>query len=126
MLKFTQSQFDRLTQDEQAILKKLNFTITPDCPQPLPSSQPIVQSYITMVETSCKLCKSTTVTPFSMEGVGTTLHSRQIQFSEISPDSKVTTRQERTNVCPQCRRQLSLFTKEELIEISINIMKGIH
>lgn len=119
-----QSKFDNLTEKEKELVRKLGITITASN-DPF-AGKSCVQSYITLVETTCKLCKSTSVIPFSMEGVGTMLHSRQIPFSEITHDSKVMSRQERTNVCPQCRKQLSLFSKEELIEVAINIMKGTH
>lgn len=128
-LSITKTKFDSLSKPEQDLIKKLGVTISTSeggaCLSSSPG-KPIVQSYVTLVETSCKLCKSITTTAFSMEGVGTTLHSRQIALSEITPDTRVTTRNERTNVCPHCRKQLSLLSQAELIEMSINIMKGVH
>jgi len=125
-ISITPAKFASLSKHEQEVIRKLGITVKELQHSDPFAGKPIVQSYICLVETTCKLCKSVTITPFSMEGAGTALMSRQIKFFEISQDSKIQTRQERTNVCPSCRSQLSLFSKEELIELSISIMKGLH
>lgn len=116
-------KFDHLSKAEQEVIRKLGITISDSPPDPFEGKK-IVQSYITLVESSCKLCKTVSVTPFSMEGLGTTLKSRQIKFNEISPEAKIQTRQETTAVCSSCRTQLLLLSKEELIELSITKAKG--
>jgi len=122
-MQISANKFSSLSPAEQAVIKKLGIVVSESPPDPFEGKK-IIQSYITLVETSCRLCNSTSILPFSMEGLGTTLKSRQIKFEDITPEAKIQTRQEHTSVCGSCRSQLLLLSKEDLIELAIKKAKG--
>jgi hypothetical protein len=124
MSELTKSKFDSLSPEEQAILMKIGVVIKPDCAErPVPAEK-IVQAYITLVETTCRLCHNVDVAAFSMEQVGTALISRQITLLEITSESEVRPRKESTKVCGSCRQNLTLLSRESLIELTIKAAKG--
>jgi hypothetical protein len=123
----SKEKWDSLEEVEREVLRKLGVKVVDHAApaRPQAGAGAIVQRYIMLVESNCKLCKSVSVIPFSMEGVGTTLHSRQIRLDEITEESVVKTRREVTAVCPACRTILTSLSREDLIEVCLATAKGV-
>ena len=124
--RISKEKWDNLEEVEREVLRKLGVKVVEHSAAPAkPQAGAVVQKYIMLVESHCKLCKSVSVIPFSMEGVGTTLHSRQIRLDEITEESVVKTRRETTAVCPTCRTILAGLSREDLIEVCLAVAKGV-
>jgi len=124
MAVITKENYDSLSPEEQAVVAKLGIRIDQREKKDVFEGKKIVQAYVTLVESTCRLCSEVSVSAFSMEGVGTTLISRQIDLLEITADTEVHTRKEKTVVCGCCRDNLITLSRENLVELAIKAAKG--
>ncbi len=123
--KITLSHFNSLKPAEQEILRSLGLEIDEEeKPVPPPKlKDSILQSYACVVETYCKLCKTTTIQVFSMEGVGGILVSKESKLEDIE-GMTVKTRTETVLTCAACHDILKLMTQEDLISLTLKAARG--
>jgi len=124
--RITKERFDSLKPAEQEMLLSLGLEIEDESQADKPkrrNSDSLLERYACIVETNCKLCKSTTTAVFSMEGVGGLLVSHQASLDQIE-GMTVKTRTETVLTCPLCRDYLAALCKEDLISLAIKAAKG--
>lgn len=122
MKKITQEEFSKLTKEQQDLLTTLGIKISDNT---TPTKRTELQEYACVVETYCKLCGTIENKVFLMEGVGNVLLSKPATISEIE-GMTVKTREESTLTCPSCHDNLSLMSKEDLINLILKVAKGQH
>ena len=83
----------------------------------------VLENYACVVETACKLCKTTTIAVFAMEGSGGLLLSKQSSLEAIE-GMTVRTRNETVLTCPACHDVLKLMSQEDLIALTLKAAKG--
>lgn len=124
--RITKKCFDNLKPAEQEMLLSLGLEIEDEMMMDKPKrrvSDSLLERYACIVETTCKLCKSTTTAVFSMEGVGGLLVSQQASLDQIE-GMTVKTRTETVLTCPLCHDYLASLCKEDLISLAIKAAKG--
>ena len=75
--------------------------------------------YILQYHVKCRTCKAVNDHIFFMEKQGNALCARELtsieDLNELKEDLKVRTVRYSTNVCPKCKKRLSLLSKEDII-----------
>ena len=125
MKKIPLYEFNKLKEEDRTLLLSLGFQIDNEVQQDDPPRlrKTSLESYAYVVETSCKLCRSTNIQVFAMEGVGGLLTSKQTTIESIE-GMTVKTCSETTLTCGSCHDVLKLMPIEELIALTIKAARG--
>jgi len=122
--KITRKHFDSLKSDEQKIVLSLGLEIEEEFRPSRQAKDSILTTYAMVVETTCKLCKSSSIRVFSMEGTGGLLISHESSLEQVD-GMTIKTSYETTITCPACHDILKLMSQEDLIALTIKAAKGL-
>ena len=126
MKKMSKQQYDSLTHEQQKIIDELGVVVE-NCIVPRRRSadadQSNLENYACIVETTCKLCNTTSTKIFLMEGVGGLLTSNECTMQDVE-GLTVKTRNESTLTCAHCHEVLKAMCQEDLIALVLRIAKG--
>lgn len=125
MKKISRDEFNKLTPQLQDFVTKLGIEIGEgfSSPRQTKLKDSCLESYACVVETECKLCKTTSISVFAMEGTGGLLTSKQSTLDAIE-GMIVRTRAETVLTCPACHDILKLMNQEDLIALTLKAAKG--
>ena len=126
MKKISRRDYDSLNPEQKEIVKKLGIQIDENSTSSFRShrcNDSVLENYACVVETTCKLCQTVSISVFAMTGTGGLLTSSQSSLDAIE-GMKVKTRAETVNVCSNCHDILKLMSTEDLIALTIRVAKG--
>jgi len=126
MKKIPRKEYDLLSSENKAILQKLGIEVddSDKCSrQSRRVTDSLLEQYACIIETECKLCRSISITVFSMEGTGGLLVSHESSIEAVE-GMTIKTRSETVVTCPACHDYLKLMSQEDLIALTIRVAKG--
>jgi predicted HNH restriction endonuclease len=126
MKKIPRADFEKLTKLQQDMIASLGIEIE----EPFKTERrnnritdSVLEKYACVVETECKLCKTTVITVFAMEGTGGLLVSHESSIDQVE-GMTIKTRSETVLTCPSCHDNLKLMSQEDLIALTLKAAKG--
>ena len=126
MKKISRRDYDSLNPEQKEIVKKLGIQIDENSTSSFRSQRvndSVLENYACVVETTCKLCQTVSISDFAMEGTGGLLVSTQSSLDAIE-GMTVKTRAETVLTCPACHDILKLMPQEDLIALTLKAAKG--
>lgn len=126
MKKIPRAHYESLKPSEQEMIKSLGIEIEDEYKPERQSrrmADSVLEKYACIIETECKLCKTTVIKIFSMEGTGGLLVSHESSIEQVE-GMTVKTRIETVLTCTSCHDILKLMSQEDLIALTIKAAKG--